>query len=133
MRPLQTRLLALVAALALLLPGGAAAGVRYFCDMMEQVTSSCCCPREHKAKGATRSVEARAPDCCKRLASPERADAPSASDLMPQLPPAALVAILEPVASSGVESGRILAAPPQARAPPALGPPLFIVHCALLS
>ena len=132
MRSLRLQLFALIAAIATLLPSGALAKPHYFCRMMDRVLSSDCCA-ERAESGATDHETLQAPDCCERMVSPERAGANRAADAPTQLPAAALATILDPYVVPTLKVGTNTIAPPQARAPPALGPPLFIVHCALLS
>jgi len=85
----RVRLLALVAAIALMLPSGAAARVSYFCRMMERAVPACCCAHA-KAKQAKRETTAQAPSCCDLLSTPSRAHASAVSDSSPQVPAAAL-------------------------------------------
>lgn len=131
MRRPRARLLAVLAAIALMLPGGALARAAYFCRMMERVMPSCCCAHEQERE-AERAPRASAPDCCERLEAPSRSPAGGANAAVPLVAPAALLAVLpaylELQAPLGVEG----AFTPQARAPPSVGPPLFVVHCSLL-
>jgi hypothetical protein len=137
MLALRARIFALLAAIALMLPSGAAARAAYFCRMMERVMPSCCCRGAHAAHAAreeARQAKASSPDCCERFGTPSRAPASAAAcDAALQVPSAALLSLL-PIdvvfaapALVGAERGS------QARAPPRGEPPLFIVHCALLS
>jgi hypothetical protein len=127
----RARLLAVLAAIALMLPGGALARASYFCRMMERVMPSCCCAHAQERE-AQRAPRASAPDCCERMEAPSRSNASPANAAVPLVAPAALLAVLpaylDVLALLGVES----AVTPQARAPPSLGPPLFVVHCSLL-
>ena len=133
MRFLRLHLFALIAALAMLLPSGAAAKPHYFCRMMDRVMASDCCAAGAESDVTDHQAQVRAPDCCERLVSPARAGANRAADMPMQLPGAALATILDPYVAPTLAAGTNVTAPPQARAPPALGPPLFIVHCALLT
>src|SRR5882724_8376233 len=133
MRFLRLQLFAHIAAIAMLLPSGAAAKPHYFCRMMDRVMASDCCAAGAESNTADHQAQARAPDCCERLMSPERTGANRAANTTIQLSSAALATILDPYVTPTLPPGTSSIAPPQARAPPALGPPLFIVHCALLS
>src|SRR5438876_913392 len=96
MRFLRLHLFALIAALAMLLPGGAAAKPHYFCRMMDRVMASDCCAAGEESNTADHQAQARTPDCCERLMSPERAGANRAADSTTQLSSAALATILDP-------------------------------------
>lgn len=136
MLALRARIVALLAAIAMMLPNGAAARAAYFCRMMERVMPSCCCSGAHAAHGARdepRQAKAGSPDCCERVGAPNRAPAGAASDAELQVPSAALVSLLPidvlfaaPVALGAEHASSARGPPPRAR-------PLFIVHCSLLS
>jgi hypothetical protein len=127
------RIVCLLAIVAIVLPSGAMAGTHYFCRMAERVLSCCCCSEEAEPAATVRVAKVRAPDCCDRLVSPERSGANGVGDAALHLPGAALAKILAPYVDPAPECGLAGVAPAQARPPPSLGPPLFIVHCALLT
>lgn len=134
MRPLRLRLFALLATVALLLPGGALAKSAYFCRLMDRVGPTCCCEeaRTEHARHAT-GPELRGTGCCERLTVPDRATAANPNDTGLDVGATPLSALI-PVPLHDVSSARVGAVPPpQARAPPAVGPPLFLAHCAFLS
>ena len=133
MRFLRLPMLTLIAALAILLPSGALARTHYFCHMAEKVMPSCCCAEQPAPHDAEQPAQARTPDCCERLVSPERAGTRGVDDAALHVPTAALAIVIEPYLAPRLESGRVGLAPRGGRGPPGAGPPLFIVHCALLS
>jgi hypothetical protein len=100
--------------------------------MMGHAVEACCCAAEHP-QHRSRNATLRAADCCERLAASQQPVATSSHNAaLPDLPVAALVALL-PALTHPEPSYRLLPTlRSPARAPPALGPPLFISHCALL-
>jgi hypothetical protein len=130
----RARLLALVAAIALMLPSGALARASYFCRMMERSVSSCCCAhaRAKLAKQTKRQTTVQAPSCCDRLTAPSRANGSAVSDGAPQVPSAALAAVLPHFLLAPLAEANVTAFAPSARAPPSVGPPLFLSHCSFL-
>jgi hypothetical protein len=129
----RARLLALVAAIALMLPSGALVRASYFCRMMERSVASCCCAHA-KAKLAKqqRAAAVQAPSCCDRQAAPARAPGNAAGDGPPQVPSATLASVLPDFLLSPLADALVGAFVPSARAPPSLGPPLFLAHCSFL-
>jgi len=130
MRWFGARLQLLLVALLVLLATAASDRSSYFCKMMGRAVAHCCCSAE---RGASQSVgaTARAPDCCERIAPsklPAAASQPTAVELS-----AAPVAVVLPAFQCSEPSFRLVETPRTlARAPPIIGPPLFISHCALL-
>ena len=125
------RLQLLLVALVVLLATTASERSHYFCKMMGRAVAECCCAAAYDPSHND-GAAARAPDCCELMAAAKlpgaayhRATAPSWS-----APPAAVMlaafAYSEPNFRL-VETPRTLA-----RAPPAIGPPRFLSHCALL-
>lgn len=134
MRCLRGQLIAAVTALALLLPGTAFARAHFFCRMMNRVVATCCCERDAAPSSeALCAVKIRMSDCCERLAPSARTPTLKAFGTDVFVPPAAIVATvpaLDYVLGPSI-GARML--PAQARAPPIVGPPLFIAHCSFLS
>src|SRR5262249_2902340 len=126
------RIVALLVGLATVLPGSAFVRSHYFCRMMDRVMASPCCKHEAEARRVSREDQARAPDCCLRIQASVRDVAPPTRSTDAAVPAAALLAtIVEPVYAPPV--GRDVApSGARARAPPPLGPPLFLAHCSLL-
>ncbi|MBK8998937.1 MAG: hypothetical protein IPM35_24715 [Myxococcales bacterium] len=131
------RLIALVVSLLLLLPAGTVSAQAFFCHMRGQVTNKCCCgdrAEEHDDRGP--SPAASQGDCCdsRTLAADAERRSVSALDDLPDVPPAAVLAVLPLVLSGELRAHRVERAPPRARAPPPAKPaPLFILHRAFLS
>ena len=131
MRWFGARLQLLLVALVVLLGVAASDRSHYFCKMLGRAVEECCCPGAHDANqndGAT----ARAPDCCELMAGSKQPVAAYHHATAPSLsatPVAVTLASFEYSEPSFrlVETPRTLA-----RAPPAIGPPLFLSHCALL-
>jgi len=132
MRWFGVRLQLLLTALIVLLAAAASDRSPYFCKMMGRAVAECCCGTEQHVQ-RSRGARAQAPDCCQRFSPSQQPLATTShSATPPDFPDAALVATLP--AFEGVEpSFRIVPVPrPAARAPPGVGPPLYISHCALL-
>ena len=132
MLALRARIVAVLAVIALMLPSGAVARAHYFCKMMERVTPACCCAGQHHTAAAASGAKASAPSCCERLRSPTRASASAASAQAPDVPTAALAVVLPDFALELDSAAVVNARNPQARAPPGVGPPLFVTYCAFL-
>jgi len=130
---LRARIFALFAAIALMLPSGAAARPHYFCKMVDVVMSHCCCPSARSEHGSQGEVEARGPECCERMVMPARAGGSSTNDVAVDVPVAGLIAVLSPYDLVRQPASLLRLAEQQARGPPGVGPPLFIAHCALLT
>lgn len=124
---------ALLATVLVLLPNGGRVHSEHYCRMMGRVVASCCCDEALAASTPSSRPQIRETDCCQRISS----SAPSTLGIDKALryghaAPAALsapfvVSVLEP---SLPDPGPCLES---TQAPPALGPPLFVKHCALLS
>lgn len=135
MHHLALRIVALLAALFMALPASAFERAAYWCSGMGKVmTESCCCGSPEDTRANSSSCEVKRSDCCTRLPGADREATPAVRDAATQVPPSAFVvtlAVLTPVVE---DHGRVLGgATRQARAPPPLGPPLFIKNCSLLS
>jgi hypothetical protein len=133
MRSLRARLQILLVALTVLLGVAASQRSHYFCKMMGRAVAECCCARGRavpvrKNLGAT----ARADDCCELIAGDGQPVLAVQQAAPPQVVMAALVVALPGVAYSPPSFTVVGHTPSLARAPPALGPPLFLSHCALL-
>lgn len=139
MRAFRVKLFALLAALLVLLPGGASAHAQYYCQMTGQVVAACCCGAERSARASARSKEStslpecRVADCCQRVSSASLAASPGAQQAFQHLATAPL-SLMVPAGfrldAQGAPRGACAEA---TQAPLAIGPPLFVQHCALLS
>jgi hypothetical protein len=127
------RLVGLLTALAVLLPGTAFARGQYFCRMMNRVVATCCCEREETPPAEARcAAKVRMTDCCERISASARTPALKAAGADVPIPPAAIAATVPAMEYVVPRVGATRALPAQARAPPSIGPPLFIAHCSLL-
>jgi hypothetical protein len=100
--------------------------------MMGQVLPECCCAEAH-AKPDASATSVRPVGCCERIAPSKHTGVASIRERALSVSPAALLAVL-PSFHHAAPGARVeVALPALARAPPAIGPPLFIAHCALLS
>jgi hypothetical protein len=132
MRAVRARIFALFAALVMLLPSGASARTQYYCRMMGRIVASSACDEEAAPKAASRAQQFQLADCCQRLSSSSRSASLGTLEAIHDLAPAASVAVAQPfVVGLLRDSDGFCAASTQA--PLAIGPPLFIVHCAFLS
>lgn len=131
MRAVAARLQLLLVALAVLLAATAADRAHYFCQMTGRAMADCCCA------GAPASAEdppaaVRAPDCCQRLVPSNHPAVAASDDAAPAVLTATFVA-LPAWLEYPTRGFRLLeTTPAAARAPPGLGPPLFLAHCSLL-
>lgn len=131
MRHFGVRLQLLLTVLVVLLATAASDRSQYFCKMMGRTVAECCCSGEQRQQ-RSRSVTAKSADCCELLTASSQPLVISHNAAVPELPVAALAATL-PAFVYREQSFRLVPVPhAPARAPPAIGPPLFISNCALL-
>jgi hypothetical protein len=133
MRTLRAQLIAALTVVAVLLPGSAFARTQYFCRMMNRVVATCCCEGADRHEERSASPEVRATDCCQKIAAESRSVAAAVSKTDFSVPAAVVVDAPTPLIPAAPASFAVVAPSIQARAPPAIGPPLFIAHCALLT
>lgn len=133
MNSVRVRIVALLVGLATLLPSAAFARPHYFCRMMDRVMASPCCAAElHRRPVAARTNELRATDCCMRVGA-TRSDATPLARFDEGIVPVAALAARLPELDYSPPAVREVATPSsRARAPPPLGPPLYLAHCSLL-
>jgi hypothetical protein len=129
---LSARLIAVVTALSVLVPGGASARTQYFCRMMNRVVATCCCDQRSSVRDAG-GPEVRSPECCEPLSTVVRSVPAAAPTTEVSIPPAAYVATASAPLPVPKRTYARVSAPPRARAPPSLRPPLFIANCSLLT
>lgn len=129
------QLIALVTALAVLLPGSAFARTQFFCRMMNRVVATCCCETEaNGSENASCQPHVRATDCCEKITTSVRsATAARALDTDFSVPPAPMTATVPAHVYVFPKAVGTLMPMAQARAPPGVGPPLFISNCSLLT
>jgi hypothetical protein len=126
------RFLALLAALLVVLPAGALPA-QYYCRWMGEVMTSCCC-RGHDGEARAQGEQPdtlRGAACCELVDSSSDA-APGTREAPAQVAAAAVVGRLPIELEVVVRGWLVSATPAQARAPPGVGPPLFLSHCSLL-
>ncbi|HEY8946871.1 MAG TPA: hypothetical protein VIM73_21660 [Polyangiaceae bacterium] len=125
------RLLIVAAAVLVALPLGAFPRTRHLCRWMGEITKSCCCVSQDD-RARPEAIEAfRDPDCCKLITS-SNDGTPATRDAAPPLVAALTTVGALPRIELAAPSESLVRAPPQARGQPAVGPPLFLAHCALL-
>lgn len=135
MRRLRVPVMALLATLVVLLAAGASARKQYFCHMMGRVVDSCCCTEGYDAPAIEcETAQVRTPDCCERIDSGSRSTLPGTPDRIARVVPSAALAVVVLAAPEPTLPHPDPATPPspEARAPPAVGPPRFLAHCAFL-
>jgi hypothetical protein len=131
-RGLVARLMVAVAAMLALLAASAPLGTHYFCRMMGQVITECCCERSGEVPDPNEGAQVRAADCCERLAPSLHSFVAVPGDHAAPLPPAPMLAVLLPPAIV-LPAVRLVSVPmPSARAPPLLTLRRFIAQCRLL-
>jgi hypothetical protein len=131
MRSFGARLQLVLVALVLLLAAAASDRSHYFCKMLGRAVAECCCPSAHEA-AQSEATTARAPDCCELMTSSKQPVAAHHEATAPSLSAMPLAVLLAPLQYSEPRCRLVEMPRSLARAPPALGPPLFISHCALL-
>jgi hypothetical protein len=124
---------ALLATVLVLLPSGGRVHSEHYCRMMGRVVASCCCDDAVGPSAPRSQPQIQEADCCQRISSA----APSTLGFDKALrdghaAPATRLTpfIVSALAPSLPDLGRCSES---TQAPPALGPPLFVKHCALLS
>src|SRR6478735_2440138 len=133
MRAVRARIFALFAALALLLPSGASARTQYYCRMMGRIIGAVSCDREAASHAVSPAKQLEDADCCQRLTSSSRSASLGTRDALGGFAVAPLLApSFQPFGVCPDEAARDLCFE-STQAPLAIGPPLFIVHCAFLS
>jgi hypothetical protein len=136
MHGLRTRIPVLLVALLVALPAGAAGRHQYFCRMMGRLMDACCCASAQADANAKPVLgpEAKAKDCCERVERAGREGIPALRDgaLRIESPVVATLPALIAVEPAPVFSLRGINRE-RARAPPALGPPIFLKNCSLLT
>ena len=132
MRAVRARIFALLAALVMLLPSGASARTQYYCRMMGRIVASSACEQAAAPKLASPAQELRLADCCQRLSSSSRTASLGTLEAVHDVAPAASVPTTGPLVVGLVRDSDGFCAE-STQAPLAIGPPLFIVHCALLN
>jgi hypothetical protein len=132
MRAIRARIFALFAALVMLLPSAASARTQYYCRMMGRIVASSACDEGAASKAASPAQELQLADCCQRLSSSSQSASLGTLEAVHDVAPATSMAAPQPfVVGVPRDSDGFCAQSTQA--PLAIGPPLFIVHCALLS
>ena len=132
MRAVRAQIFALFAALVMLLPSGASARTQYYCRMIGRVVASSACNEAAASKAARPAQEFQLADCCQRLSSSSRSASLGTLEAVHDVAPAALVAAAPPFVAALLRDPAGFCAE-STQAPLAIGPPLFIVHCAFLS
>jgi len=132
MRAVPARIFALFAALIMLLPSGASARTQYYCRMMGRIVASSACDEEAASKTASPAQEFQLADCCQRLSSSGRSASLGTLEAVHDVAAAASVAAAQPFVVGLLRHADAFCAE-STQAPLAIGPPLFIVHCAFLS
>jgi len=132
MRAVRARIFALFAALVMLLPSGASARTQYYCRMMGRIVASSACDKEAASKADSPARELQPADCCQRVSSSGRSASLGTLDAVHDVAPAASVAAPQLFVVSLLRDSDGFCAE-ATQAPLAIGPPLFIVHCAFLS
>ena len=140
MRAVRAKLLARLAALLLVLPGGVPIQARYYCQMTKQVVGTCCCGAEIAAQAARRAAgtkvtaqQCRVADCCQRLSSTSAATSPATQQAFEHVATAPLSFTLPSEFHLSAQGAARDACSESTQAPHSIGPPLFVQNCAFLS
>lgn len=133
MRVVWARIFALLAALLMLLPGGAFARTQYYCAMTGRVMAARCCETETASQAPSATQEFQVTDCCQRLSAANRNASLGTRAALHSVLTAALPALLAEAFPATPPSDTGSSCAESTQAPLAIGPPLFVAHCALLS
>lgn len=133
MRAVPARIFALLAALVMLLPSGASARTQYYCRMMGQIVESASCDSESASPSVSPVQQVQEADCCQRLSSSSRSASLGTSKAVPGVAAAVLLSTAPQPFGVGLHLDAGIRCGESTQAPLAIGPPLFLVHCALLS
>ena len=133
MRAIPARLLALLAALVLLLPSAASTRTQYYCRMMGRIIDSVGCNDGARSKATSPIQRLQREDCCQRLSSANRSASLGTQNAVIDVAPGAEVAAAFHPCPDRLNRDPVSFCAESTQAPLAIGPPLFIVHCALLS
>jgi len=117
----------------MLLPGGASARTQYYCAMMGRVMASRCCETDAAARAPSATQELQAQDCCQRLSSADRSASLGTRHVLRGVVAAALLTMVSGAFRLSPRGDTGSSCAESTQAPLAIGPPLFVVHCALLS
>jgi hypothetical protein len=101
--------------------------------MMGRLVPSCCCGVDTQSKSPKHAQELQDADCCQRISPSARGASLGTPGVVHDI---AAAAALPPVCVSfdvtaGADTGASCTESTQA--PLAIGPPLFVMHCAMLS
>ena len=135
MRLSSRRVLAAAVIALMLLPFVAPARAQYMCRMTGHLLAARCCQAgaAHRDALCAGTAQVSSTECCELLSPARLSVAPAVRDTANHVPPAALVGavtndlMLTPTARTAHRTWS------RREAPALLGPPLFIVHCALLN
>ena len=133
MRSVRARVFALLAALVLLLPSGAWARSQYYCRMMGGLVPSCCCGADARSQSAKHAQELQDANCCQRISPSTRSVLLSTPEAVRELALPATLAVVCVSADITPQPDTGTSCTESTQAPLAIGPPLFVMHCALLS
>jgi len=101
--------------------------------MTGRIVDSIGCDAGTRSKATSPSQRVQSEGCCQRLASSNRSASLGTLNAVIDVAPAAEVgAIFQPIAG-GLSRDPVGFCAESTQAPLAIGPPLFIAHCALLS
>ena len=133
MRVVRLQLIALLAAVAVLFSNGLSARTQYLCHVTRALFADRRCTVEDPAPCSHQEPQARSGDCCERVVTAARAGATGTREVSSSSLGAPLLAVLPLALDLQRDAGApiTVAARPR-RAPLALGPPLFVAHCAFL-
>jgi hypothetical protein len=118
----------------MLLPSGASARTQYYCRMMGRVVGSTSCDSKAAPQAASPVQQIEEADCCQRLSSASRSASLGTREAVRGVAAAVLLSTKPQPFGVGLQhddTGSFCSESTQA--PLAIGPPLFIAHCAFLS
>lgn len=118
----------------MLLPGGTWARSHYYCPMMGRIVAACCDETDAASQAPSAAPQLQVADCCQRLSPANRSASLGTSEAYRGVAAAAIPITLWPSfepSPRGDDTGSSCAEATQA--PLAIGPPLFVAHCALLT
>jgi hypothetical protein len=117
----------------MLLPSAASARTQYYCRMTGQLVGSDACDKGAASQLTRPAQQVQLPDCCQRLSSSNRNASLGVLDTASPVAAATHVATIPNIFGAGPSGALIGFCAESTQAPLALGPPLFLAHCAFLS
>ena len=117
----------------MLLPSAASARTQYYCRITGRILDSASCDNGARSKATSFIQRLQPEDCCQRLETASRSASLGTLNALIGVAPAAEIRTNFQLFSAHSKRDLVSVCAESTQAPLAIGPPLFLVHCALLS